>query len=240
MLVFKIETRLFQDLFKGIPVLDEFCIIIAEGGCLKVFTKNLESTVAVLGTIQGGMFDYLLSNDISFAVNLVKVQQFLNVIDHGYPLRAELNDDRFFISLTCGPLSREIKCLYPDNVNLEPVPFPEMGSRVWVTGQKEIVLIAQGLEQADYHSSIVLEDEKIIFRARSPTDMFTFTGEHGMSAAENMTLTILTRDLVSIIDHIAPGHICKISLRENSPLMLENVIGPKCNVLYMIAHELTE
>ena len=239
MLVFKIETRLFQDLFKGIPVLDEFCIVIAEGGCLKVFTKNLESTVAVLGTIKGGMFDYLLSNDISFAVNLVKVKRFLKVIDHAYPLIAELNEDRFFISLSCGPLSRKLKCLYPDNVDLEPVSFPGMAPPVWVTGQKEFYLITQGLEQADYRSSVIIENEKIIFTARSATDMFTFTNEHKMDAAENITLNIMTRDLASIIDHIAPGHLCNVSIRENSPLLVENVIRPKCNVLYMIAHELT-
>ncbi|MDP6155786.1 MAG: hypothetical protein QF682_06565 [Candidatus Thermoplasmatota archaeon] len=240
MLVFKIETRLFQDLFKGIPVLDEFCIVIAEGGCLKVFTKNLESTVAVLGSIKGGMFDYLVSNNISFAVNLVKVKRFLKVVDHSYPLIAELNEDRFFISLRCGPLSREIKCLYPDNVELEPILFPEMGRLVWLTGQKEFYLITQGLEQADYRSSVILENEKIIFRARSPTDMFTFTSEHGIGTPENFTVNIMTRDLASIVDHIAPGHQCNLSIRENSPLMLENVIRSKCNILYLIAHELTE
>ncbi len=238
MLVFKIETRLLQDIFRGIPVLDEFCIIIAEGGSLKVFTKNLESTVAVLGTINGGMFDYLLSNDISFAVNLVKVKRFLSVVDHGYPLMAELNEDRFYLSLSCGPLSRKIKCLYPDNVNLEPVHFPEMGSHVWKTGQKEISIIAQGLEQADFRSRVILEDEKIIFTARSATDMFTFKDEHGIGAAENITVIIKTRDLASIIDHIAPGHICNVSIRDNSPLMLENIIRTKCSILYMIAHEL--
>lgn len=239
MFMFKIDSRLFQDLFKGIPVLDEFCIVIAEEGCLKVFTKNHESTVAVLGTIKGGMFDYLVSNNISFAVNLVKLKQFLNGIDHAYPLMAELKEDRFFISLSCGPLSREMKCLYPDNVDLEPVRFPEMCRHVWATGQKEIYLITQGLEQADYHSNVILENEKIIFKARSLTDMFTFTDENGMDASEKITVNIKTDDLASIVDHIAPGNPCNVSIRENSPLLIENVIHPGCNVLYMIAHQLT-
>ena len=236
MLVLKIETRIVHNLIRGIPLLDEFCIIYTRDGDLNVFCKNAENTMAVVGAISGGIFDYLVANDLSFAINLIKLRKFIGGIDHTERLEAVLDEDRGYLTLKSGPLLRELRYLSPGTVDMDIVDFPDSSEFFRVPDIGEMAVISQGLDQVGDRTLIRLGEKKIQFLSGDKGDVFKYTSGSDETEDRGIEIEVMTKHLVTIGEHLASGGKCDLYIRENSPVLIENPVGPGTRVLYLMAH----
>ena len=192
--------------------------------------------MAVMGTISGGIFDYLVANDLSFAINLIKFKNFLDGIDHKNPLEAVLNEDRGYFTLSSGPIMRELRYLPPETVDMAIVNFPDRYSFFWTAQANKMDVISRGLEQVGPRSTIHLKKKKIGFISKDGGNRFTYSDDLAAMTDEEIKIDITTKHLATISEHLSHDSICRLFIQENSPVLVENILGPKINVMYLIAH----
>ena len=236
MLICKIDSRTIQNLFRSMPLLDEFCIIYIEEGTFNVLSKNPENTMAAQGTIQGGIFDYLLANELSFAVNLMKVKSFLEGIDRRYPTLAVLHEERGFFSLTTGHIEREFRYLHPDNVDMDIFDIPERYRDRWTTGHNEFHVVTKGLEDVSTRTAVTLSKDKIIFISKDGGDSFSFSKKLPEPVKDDIMVELMTKNLSLVSENLKYGKKNILYFREDSPLILVNIIGEGCGAVYLVAH----
>ncbi len=236
MLICKIDSRTILNLFRSMPLLDEFCIIYIEEGTFNVLSRNPENTMAAQGTIEGGVFDYLLANELSFAVNLMKVKSFLEGIDHRYPTQAVLHEDRGFFSLTTGHIHREFRYLHPDSVDMDIFEMPERYKEHWTTEHGEFHVVTKGLEDVSTRSVVTMGKEKINFTSKEAGESFSFSREVERSAVNEIRVELMTKNLSLISENLRYGRKNILYFQEDSPLILENIIGEGCDAVYLVAH----
>ena len=240
MLICKIDSRIIQDLFRSMPLLDEFCIIYTEEGTFNVLSRNPENTMAARGTIQGGVFDYLLANELSFAVNLVKVKSFLEGIDRRYPTQAVLHEDRGLFSLTTGHIEREFRYLHPDSVDLDIFEIPERYGDRWTTEHNEFQVVTRGLEDVSTRTVVTMVKDKINFISREGGDSFSFSKKLEKPVEKEILVELMTKNLSLVSEHLKCGEKSILYFQQDSPLILENIIGPGCSAVYLVAHLVRE
>lgn len=236
MLMIKVDSRIIQDLFRSMPLLDEFCIIYTEEGTFNVLSRNPENTMAARGTIQGGVFDYLLANELSFAVNLVKVKSFLEGIDRRYPTQAVLHEDRGLFSLTTRHIEREFRYLHPDSVDLDIFEIPERYGDRWTTEHNEFQVVTRGLEDVSTRTVVTMVKDKINFISREGGDSFSFSKKLEKPVEKEILVELMTKNLSLVSEHLKCGEKSILYFQQDSPLILENFMGEGSSAVYLVAH----
>ena len=235
MLVFKIDARLLHRVLRSIPPLDEFCIVYIEGSQLGVICKNPENTLAVQATIRGVSFHYILSYDLTFAVNLGKIRAFVDGIPHSGTVGAVLDEDRGYLILSSGPLVREIRSLHPDAVDLVRIHVPPGYGTGINTTSAEMSVISRGLAQVDPTVRVNLTGGTMAFHSVLGGETFSYSREIPVKWEDRVELAISVENLRTVADHLIHSRSVLLHLKEDSSIIVSSRIDDGSEVRYLMA-----
>ena len=157
-------------------------------------------------------------------------------IDHTERLEAVLDEDREYLTLKSGPLLRELRYLSPGTVDMDIVDFPDSSKFFRVPDIGEMAVISQGLDQVGDRTLIRVGEKKIQFISGDEGDVFKYTTRSDENEDKGIEIEVMTKHLVTIGEHLTSGGKCDLYIRKNSPVLIENPVGPGTRVLYLMAH----
>lgn len=236
MLVFKIDSRILYRLLRSIPPIEEFCILQVKKGDICLFCTNPENTVALEARILAGRFDYLVSNELSFALNLARIKTFFDGIARSDFVEAVFDEDSGFLRLSCGPLEREIRSLHPETVDMVPFPIPHGYEYRLGSSHAELSQVSRGLVQIAPRATVEIGTGSVTFSASRVAERFTYTRAADLDVSGSFELGFSAENLCIIAEHLLHARKVAVFLKRDSPLIISGDLARGADVRYLLAN----
>ncbi len=234
MLLCKIKTGILKDFFRAIPVIDEFCIISITRGKLNLSASSSEDNLFVKGIIPGESFDYLMANDLEFAINLIKLKNFIDGAFTGTSIEISMSTKDALLNISTSHIERQFNCLHPENVEQSNMDIPSYKIESWVVGGKDLSVIIGALSQIDSDSFFELREGGVIFSSFNETDRVIISEEYQGDLHETIGIFVSTKHLGLVKDHIGIRDSVGLQPSNKSPLHVRVDIPSGCKVHYLI------